>query len=132
MSVVQIRVLYGDTDRMGVVYYANYLRWFEAGRNEFIRERGVPYRDIEARGYSLPVVEVGCLYRSPARYDDVVEVETRLGRGGRTTVKFEYTVRDKGDGRVLAEGFTVHALVGPDGKPARLPDDLASALAEAA
>ena len=79
MVRTEIRVIYGDTDQMGVVYYAQYLRYFEAGRNEFIRAKGLRYRDFEARfGLQLPVAEAGVVYRRPARYDDLIAVETAL------------------------------------------------------
>ncbi len=79
MVATPIRVIYGDTDQMGVAYYANYLRWFEAGRNEFIRARGLTYREVEERfRLMLPVAEAHVGYRSPARYDDLVAVETSL------------------------------------------------------
>src|SRR5512141_1901353 len=104
----EVRVIYGDTDQMGVVYSANYLRYFEAGRNEFIRAKGLRYRDFEARfGLVLPVAEAGVKYRSPARYDDLLAVETSLVELGRASARFEYRLLR--DDELLATGFTVHA-----------------------
>jgi acyl-CoA thioester hydrolase len=118
----QIRVIYGDTDQMGVVYYANYLRWFEAGRTEFLRAKGLSYSDFEAREkLILPVVEAGVSYRQPARYDDLVAVETRLAGARRASARFEYEVRRGED--LLATGFTVHACVDAAGRIERLPRD---------
>ncbi len=116
----EIRVIYGDTDQMGVVYYANYLRWFEAGRTEFLRAKGVSYTDFETHErLILPVVEAGVSYRSPARYDDLVAIETTLVEAKRASARFEYAVRRGED--LLATGFTLHACVGPDGRIKRLP-----------
>jgi acyl-CoA thioester hydrolase len=118
----EIRVIYGDTDQMGVVYYANYLRWFEAGRTEFLRAKGLSYSDFEAREkLILPVAEAGVNYLQPARYDDLVGIETRLVATRRASARFEYAVRRGPD--LLATGFTVHACVDGDGKIRRLPRD---------
>ncbi|HQR29565.1 MAG TPA: thioesterase family protein [Anaeromyxobacteraceae bacterium] len=120
-----IRVIYGDTDQMGVVYYANYLRWFEAGRTEFLREKGISYADFEDReGLVLPVAEAGVTYRMPARYDDLVSVETSLVEARRASARFEYAVRRADD--LLATGFTVHACVDREGRIRRLPADFLS------
>jgi len=123
----EVRVIYGDTDQMGVVYYANYLRYFEAGRNEFIRAKGLRYRDFEARfGLVLPVAEAGVKYLSPARYDDLLAVETSLAELGRASARFEYRLLR--DGAALATGFTVHACVDGGGRIRRLPEELCRAL----
>jgi acyl-CoA thioester hydrolase len=127
MVRTEVRVIYGDTDQMGVVYYANYLRYFEVGRSEFIRAKGLRYRDFEARfGFLLPVVEAGVKYLSPARYDDVLSVETSLAELGRASARFGYRiVREDG---VLATGFTVHACVDGQGRIQRLPEELVRCL----
>jgi acyl-CoA thioester hydrolase len=124
MVRTQLRVIYGDTDQMGVVYYANYLRFFEAGRNEFIRAKGLRYRDFEARHrLMLPVVEAGVRYQVPARYDDLVSVETSLAEIRRASARFDYRlVRD--DGALLATGHTIHACVDLDGRVQRMPREL--------
>ncbi len=123
MVRTEIRVIYGDTDQMGVVYYANYLRFFEAGRNEFIRSRGLRYRDFEARfGLVLPVAEAGVKYLEAARYDDLVSVETTLAEVRRASARFTYRLLREHE--LLATGFTVHACVDPRGRIRRLPDEL--------
>jgi acyl-CoA thioester hydrolase len=125
---VPIRVIYGDTDQMGVVYYANYLRYFEAARNEFIRAKGLRYRDFETEHrLVLPVVEAHVSYRTPARYDDLLTVEISLAEARRASARFGYRiVRD--DGELLATGHTVHACVDLAGKVQRLPKTLLDAL----
>jgi acyl-CoA thioester hydrolase len=125
----QVRVIYGDTDQMGVVYYANYLRYFEAGRNEHIRACGLRYRDFEERfSLRLPVAEASVTYRVPARYDDLLVVETTLAELGRASARFEYRVL-RGE-EVLAKGHTVHACVDLEGRIRRLPDELVTRLSD--
>jgi acyl-CoA thioester hydrolase len=113
---------------MGIVYYANYLRFFEMGRNEYMRTRGFPYREVEARGLTLPVTEAQCRYLKPARYDDLLTVETRVVRARGARVVFNYTLRNE-DGELLAEGSTEHGALGPAGRPVRLPADVLEVLA---
>ncbi len=123
----ELRVIYGDTDQMGVVYYANYLRFFEAGRNEFIRARGLRYRDFEERfGLRLPVADAAVSYKLPARYDDVIAVETSLGELRRASARFTYRIL-RGD-ELLATGETVHACVDLEGRIHRLPAELVALL----
>jgi acyl-CoA thioester hydrolase len=123
MVRTDIRVIYGDTDCGRVVYYATYLRWFEAGRNEWIRARGVTYREVEERfRLMLPVTEAHAAYRAPARYDDLVTVETRVGEVRRASVRFDYRIL-RGD-ELLVTGHTVHACVDLDGRVRRMPPDL--------
>lgn len=112
------RVTYRDTDQMGVVYYANHLVWFEMGRTELIRELGLPYRELEAQGMYLPVVSVHVEYRTPARYDDLIEIRTRVTKLSHVAIYFHYTlVRRDADGETLiAEGSTRHAFVDRDGQ----------------
>ncbi|HET6437504.1 MAG TPA: thioesterase family protein [Anaeromyxobacter sp.] len=127
MVRTEIRVIYGDTDRMGVVYYANYLRYFESGRNEFIRAKGLRYRDFEERfGLVLPVAEAGVKYLEAARYDDMLAVETTLAELGRASARFTYRIVR--DGALLATGFTVHACLDGEGRIRRLPAELLAAL----
>jgi acyl-CoA thioester hydrolase len=112
---------------MGVVYYANYLRYFEASRNEFIRAKGLRYRDFEAEyGLRLPVVEAHVSYKQPARYDDLVAVEISLAEVRRASARFEY--RLVRDGELLATGHTVHACVDLDGRVQRMPPGLLARL----
>ena len=89
---IRVRVRYADTDTKHVVYYANYFVWFESGRIELLRSRGVVYRDIEEMGVFIPVVEAKANYRAPARFDDELLVRTRLKEMGRTSVSFENEV----------------------------------------
>ena len=117
-----VRVRYAETDKMGVVYYANYLVWFEIGRTDWLRETGWTYRAMEDDGFQLPVVEAHCQYRHGARYDDELEIRTRAARVSPVRVRFDYEVARRVDGMVLADGHTVHATIGPNGRPARLPD----------
>jgi acyl-CoA thioester hydrolase len=127
MVKTDIRVIYGDTDQMGFVYYANYLRFFEAGRNEYLRAKGAPYREIEAElRVRLPVVEAHVQYKQPARYDDLLVVETVLAQVRRASARFEYVVR-RGDD-VLVTGHTVHACIDFEGALTRLPGTLAARL----
>ncbi|HET7753535.1 MAG TPA: thioesterase family protein [Anaeromyxobacteraceae bacterium] len=123
MERTQIRVIYGDTDQMGVVYYANYLRYFEAARNEFIRAKGMRYRDFEAEyALRLPVVEAQVSYKQPARYDDLITVEITLAEARRASARFDYRILR--EDAVLATGHTLHACVDLDGRVQRMPGAL--------
>jgi acyl-CoA thioester hydrolase len=123
------RVIYGDTDQMGVVYYANYLRWFERGRSEFLRQIGRPYPGIEKDGYHFPVVEAQCRYHQSAHYDDEIEIETMLSEVSRASLRFSYRITRPTDRTLLAEGTTRHACIDSSGKAIRLPADLHRRLA---
>jgi acyl-CoA thioester hydrolase len=119
---ITLRVRYAETDKMGVVYYANYLIWFEVGRCELLRAAGSSYRELEATGIGLPVVEAHCEYKSPARYDDELQVKTWGALLSPARVEFRYEVSRPADGVVNAVGRTVHAAVDASGRPCRLPD----------
>jgi acyl-CoA thioester hydrolase len=121
---VVVRVRYAETDKMGVVYHANYLVWFEVGRTDWLRQSGWTYREMETTGVSLPVIEAHCAYRQPARYDDEVAIDARATLLTPVRLRFDYLVRRVVDGALLAEGHTVHAAVDPGGKPRRLPDQV--------
>jgi acyl-CoA thioester hydrolase len=125
----EYRVIYGDTDQMGVVYYANYLRWFERGRSEFLRQIGLPYGTIEEEGFHFPVTEVNCRYANSARYDDVIVIETELADLGRASLSFAYRIlcRSNND-ELLATGSTKHACIDRSGKVTRIPNLLKAAL----
>jgi acyl-CoA thioester hydrolase len=127
-TVTSYRVIYGDTDKMGVVYYANYLRWFERGRSEFLRQHGIPYGEIESRGIHFPVIEANCQYAKPARYEDLVLIETTLESVSRASLRFSYRILREGENTVLATGFTRHACIDAAGKVRKIPGDLASVL----
>jgi len=122
MVPLELRVIYGDTDQMGVVYYANYLRYFEAGRGAFLRAFDRSYRQIEASGVRMPVVEAHVRYRAPAYYDDLIRVETTLAEVRHASLRFTYAIRRGEEKGPLAEGETLHACLGPSGKPTRVPE----------
>ena len=113
---------------MGVVYYANYLVWFEVARTDLLRSLGWTYREMEEAGVSLPVIEAHCEYRRPARYDDEIEVRTEGQMLSAVRMQFNYIVVRREDGVVAAAGHTVHAAVGPGGRPCRLPARIKQAL----
>jgi acyl-CoA thioester hydrolase len=115
------RVIYGDTDTMGVAYHANYLRWFEIGRTELLRHWGLPYREIESRGFLLPVAEVTCKYHQPAKYDDLLTIEATLDPNTRGGLKINYRILSEDHTTLHATGHTRHAFVNADGKVIRPP-----------
>jgi acyl-CoA thioester hydrolase len=120
-STSTLRVRYAETDKMGVVYYANYLVWFEVGRADLLRSLGWTYREMEVAGISLPVIEAHCQYLRPARYDDEIEVKTEGRMLSPVRMEFEYQVIRTEDREIAAAGKTVHAAVDPTGRPCRLP-----------
>lgn len=122
------RVSYGETDAMGVVYYANYLHLFERGRSELIRNLGLSYADVEQRGIFLPVREATCRYLAPARYDDIVHIRTGLAERSRASLHFVYEITDQDKCRILSRGTTQHAVVNAQGRPVRIPDWLRAIL----
>ena len=125
----EYRVTFSDTDAMGVVYYANYFEWFEIGRTEFFRSLGIPYKELDARGFVTPVVEAYCKFIKPARYDEILLIDTRVSAFKRATIRFEYSVIQKKDGLKLAEGYTVHAFLNKEeGKIVRIPEYIVDAL----
>ncbi len=122
----EIRVIFGDTDQMGVVYYANYLRYFESARAAYWRDLGKSYHDLVEWGVALPVVEAHCNYRRPAQYEDLLVVETWVSELRGASIRFAYRVM-RGD-VLLAEGYTRHAVIGTDGRPRALPEVLRAAI----
>lgn len=120
-SLSTLRVRYAETDKMGVVYYANYLVWFEVGRADLLRSLGWSYREMEAAGVSLPVIEAQCQYLRPARYDDEIEVRTEGRMLSPVRMEFQYQIVTVADQAVVASGRTVHASLNPSGRPCRLP-----------
>jgi acyl-CoA thioester hydrolase len=122
----EVRVIFGDTDQMGVVYYANYLRYFEAARAAYWRALGKSYKDLEAWGVALPVVEAHCRYRRPARYEDVLGVDVRVSELRPASLWFAYEIH-RGDERI-ADGTTRHAVLGNDGRLRALPPALRDAI----
>ncbi|MEW5807608.1 MAG: thioesterase family protein [Acidobacteriota bacterium] len=119
-----VRVRYSETDKMGFVHHTHHLSWFEVGRTELLRELGCTYRDLEGQGIFMPVVEVGCRYRSPARYDDLLEIETELKEITYIRIRFEYQVKRVGDGKQIATGFTMHVCTDEMGTPQKLPANI--------
>ena len=120
-SSSRIRVRYAETDKMGVVYYANYFMWFEVGRTDLLRDSGWNYREMEIDGFALPVIEAHCTYRESAKYDDEIEVRTRGAMLSPVRVQFTYEVVRMADAATLATGTTVHATLDRNGRPCRLP-----------
>ncbi len=119
-----IRVRYADTDQMGVVYYANYLVYFEVGRTEFCRRRGIAYAEIERQsGSYLIVEEARCRYRRPLRYDQEVIVRTFLQEFRKRTITFAYQLIDPDSGILFAEGETVHVVTDRQGRPKSFPEE---------
>ncbi|MGH7829092.1 MAG: acyl-CoA thioesterase [Candidatus Binatia bacterium] len=129
-SLTSYRVIYGDTDQMGVVYYANYLRWFEMGRTEFLRRIEMPYTSVEEMGLRFPVIEVSCHYHKPARFDDLLTIATTLTSLGRASLTFSYRIRRDRNDPPLATGWTKHACVDQHGEAIRVPADLERVLKE--
>jgi acyl-CoA thioester hydrolase len=118
-STINIRIPYADTDQMGMVYYANYFVYFERGRTEWLRSAGLEYRRLEEKGIYLPVVEASCRYRSPAKYDEVITVRTKVSEAGPCSLEFFYDITR--EGKFLAEGKTKHPFVNRQMKPVRIP-----------
>jgi acyl-CoA thioester hydrolase len=119
---VELRPRYAETDQMGVIYHANYLVWMELGRTELCKACGFNYKDMEKDGVFLAVVEANCRYHSPARYDDLIAVETVMAEANRRMVRFEYEIRNADTGKVLSRGFTRHVFCNEKMMPASLPE----------
>ena len=128
---VDYRVPYADTDQMGVVYYGNYLAFFERARNELMRAIGYTYRECEAEGWMLPVVHAELDYKSPARYDDLLEITAYIREMKGVRIEIACEVRRKGEPDLLVSGFTRHAFVSTRTfRPMPPPERLLAALAE--
>jgi len=119
---LQHRVSYGETDTMGVLYYAEYLHLFERSRNTYIRACGMSYATVEERGLRLPVREAQCRYRAPARYDDLVLVRAAISERRRASLRFVYEIWNEDKTQLLATGMTQHALTNREGRPVPMPD----------
>lgn len=120
---IQVRVRYAETDRMGLLHHANYFVYFEMGRTELLRARGLSYREIEDAGHYLVIVDIGCKFRRPAHYDDLLTIRTTVARVTHVKIVHHYEVLR--DGQVLAEGHSTLACVDRDGRPQALPATLA-------
>ena len=132
--VTTYRVIYGDTDAGGVVYNANFLRYFEQGRTELMREWVCSYREIEEMGYILPVTECWARYKAPAFYDDILTIETTIAELKRFTCTFHYRVTrqdaDRPRPTLLVKGYTTHAAVTREGTLTRLPAGIVAKMQE--
>lgn len=126
---VRLRARYPETDRMGVVHHTHYLVWFEIGRTELLRHLGTPYAALESEGVFMPVIELGARYRAPVRYDDEVDVATRLEEITGARVHFSYRLFKPPGADPVATGFTIHAAVDERGAVRRIPEDLRVRLA---
>ena len=118
----QHRVSYGETDMMGVVYYAEYFHIFERARNEIIRSAGYSYKDVEKRDVFLPVCEAHCRYRKPARYDELLQLHVWVSDWRHASFVFQYRIYDESRTVLLSDGYTKHAFVNSQGRPIPVPD----------
>jgi acyl-CoA thioester hydrolase len=123
------RVLYGDTDAMGIVYNGNYFRLFEQGRGEYLRAKGCDYASIEARGIRTLITEGMARYYHPFRYDDYMRIETWVTQIKKASFRFEYRLFRDPEDIVMVAGHTLHAVLNPEGKVVKLPDWLLDVLA---
>ena len=128
---VEIRVRYGETDQMGVVYHAEYLVWCEIGRTEYIRAAGLPYAEMERRGTALAVADASLRYHAPARYDDQVRVETSLRSVGSRAITFDYAIFNASSGAKLCTARTLLVAIDAQGRSAVIPQDIRELLAHA-
>ncbi len=126
---IVFRVRYGETDRMGVVYHAEYLAWCEMGRTEYIRSLGMSYAEMERRGVPLAVAEATIRYHAPARYDDLIRVSTVLARLGSRGLTFDYVIANAESGQRLASASTMLVALDPDGRATTIPADIRALLA---
>ncbi len=120
----EVRVRYGDTDKLGVSYYANYFVWFEAARTEYFRALGMPYTECEKKGYFLPVIETKARYYAPSTYDDLLVVRTSVSQIGHSSIRFEYLVMNQETKKRLTTGYSVHVFVNRDLRPTHIPDEI--------
>jgi len=121
----KIRVIYADTDQMGVVYYTRYFEFFERGRTELLRELGTPYAHMEKQGIGLPVVEAHCEYKKGPHYDDVVVVKSTIRDVPRSTIQIDYELYDETETTLLATGHTIHCFINRQGRPVKAPKEFA-------
>lgn len=123
MIVISDRVRFVETDLMGVVHHANYLRWFEMGRVAYLRAAGVELNDLMAAGYIFPITEVQCKYKNSAKFDDEFEIQTTMLAFSKAKMNFSYLIVRKADGLILAEGKTQNVFTNMAGKITRLTDE---------
>lgn len=120
----QVRVRYVETDQMGVVHHASYLAWMEVARTEYLRSRGLPYRELEEMGIRMPVLEVAAKYMAPAKYDEEILLKAELAAATGVRFRFDYEIRRMQDGALLCEGHTEHAATDLSGRPRRVPREV--------
>ena len=118
---LEVRVRYVETDQMGVAHHASYFAWMEAARTELLRLKGLPYKELEARGYFLPVREAFCRYRRSIQYDNIAVVEVKLLELKGASLKLGYRIYEKNDRKIAAEGYTMHPFVDKNGKIVKVP-----------
>lgn len=116
----EVRVIYADTDAMGIVYHGNYIKWFEIGRCEYLRQIGFPYSKLEKEGLWLPVTSVTCDYKKPGLYDDVLEIATWVDKLGGASIIMKYEIKRKHTDELLVAGTTKHAITDEKLKPIRV------------
>lgn len=124
------RVLYGDTDAAGVVYYGNYLRYFERGRTELLRSCNTTYKEMEDQGFILPVIECYARYKASAAYDDLLVIETSLLDVKPISCRFNHRILREKDGKLIMKGHTIHAVINREGKLTKLPRNFVAKLLE--
>jgi acyl-CoA thioester hydrolase len=125
---VKLRVRFAETDAMQVAYYAEYFVWFEVSRTELFRSVGLPYTEIQKRGFHTPVVQAFADYKASARYDEEVAVRAWVSKVGKSSLRLDYEVRKSPRKQLLCTGHTVHVLIGRDGRPKAIPDDIRKTL----
>jgi acyl-CoA thioester hydrolase len=126
MNSLKVRIAYADTDQIGMVYYANYLTFFEQGRTELLRDIGLEYKAIEARGFYFPVIYTDCKYLAPAKYDDIIEIETKISEITTASITCFYKIKCKE--KLLVIGKTKHPFVNKDLKLIGFPKDIRETL----
>ena len=123
-SVSKVRVRFAETDKFGYAYHGAYFAWFEVGRTEWLRARGVTYVELMARGVHLPVISAEARFLRPVGYDDMIEITTALADASGVRLAFAYELRRENDRETLARARTEHAAVDEGGRPRRLPEDI--------
>lgn len=118
------RVRYADTDHFGVVYYARYLNWLEAGRTEILRDNGISYADYEKKDMFAPVVKLEIEYKNPIRYDEIAVIETKIEKIGNSSVEFSYKITRESDNMLIATAKTVNVFITKKGEKVRVPDEV--------
>jgi acyl-CoA thioester hydrolase len=130
VSRSEYRVIYGDTDQMGIVYYANYLRFFERGRTELLNQIGYSYKQLESSGVFVAVIDAEVRYKQPAKFNDLITIESWVTQTSRVRLRFDYRItrEEESESILLAEGATTHACMNAEGRPVRPPQDVLDAL----